>query len=236
MLIKGAKGVRKAILVAAPGVGVLVAILVAAGQLEDPSYVLSDFDIKYPGGADHSGNESADLAQVTFVSYWPDGDYPGAAQCEIVVNDVSGAPVGKVDFGLNSGTDGVRSHPVDIAVSGSPVAAEGSCNDLGTEVGGSGYSFELVTITPVVFEEYETEGLAPEEIPSRSKVTFEVRVTAEGADSDFRACFLVVTRTDGSVDPPLQYNILGGGGSMTFEVEGAPETIADATMTSEPFD
>jgi hypothetical protein len=192
-----------------------------ARPVRERSYELNDIKFEV----------STEVAEVTFLSHWPKSGYPGAAQCWIVLKDASGSPVGEVDFGLNSGTDGVRTKDIQVPLSGTPVSGEGWCNDLGAAVGGAGYSFDLVSITPVVFDPAETAGLAPDEIPSRSQITFDVTIVTDGADAEFRTCFLEVTRTDGSIDEPHRYDILGGGGSMTFQVHGAPETIANAQVT-----
>jgi hypothetical protein len=46
-----------------------------------------------------------------------------------------------------------------------------------------------------------------------------------------RTCYLVVSRDDGTEDPPIRYNVLWGEEPMIFDVDGAPNTVAGGKVT-----
>jgi hypothetical protein len=199
---------------------------------EGDTYALSAFRIVFPYDSARSDvSPSHDAAAVTFTTRWPDTGFPGGAKCRLSLSGSGGEEVGTLHFQLISGTDGTTSRPMLVPVSGRPISAEGSCQDDPDETSiGSGYLFTGPTSITT-----SANSITGEVIPGLSEVVFDVRWERPGQNPGMRTCFLVVTRTDGTHDAPLEYGMLVGEGALTFDVKGAPDTVADARATCGPF-
>jgi len=217
-------------------VGTIVgaAIPVAVATItDDATYGLSDFNIVYPyeDFQDENASLREQTAQVTFVAHWPSGGFPGGASCQLLLSSADGAEVGRLQFDLVSGTDGVITGPVVVPVSGSPTSAAGSCQDAPEEVStGVGYVFSRPTIDSAI------DPVTNATMRDFTQLTFDVRWHEPGSNPGFRTCYLVTLRTDGTQDPPVKYNVLGGPGQITFDVKATPETVAGGTVTCGPFE
>lgn len=212
------------------GAAIPMAVATIANQ---GTYTLSDFSIVYPYEDFQAENASLgeQTAQVTFVAHWPSGGFPGGASCQLLLSSADGTEVGRLQFDLVSGTDGVITGPVVVSVSGSPTSAAGSCQDAPDEVStGVGYVFIRPTIASAI------DPVTDAAIPDFTQLTFDVTWHEPGSDPGLRTCYLVTLRTDGTQDLPVKYNVLAGPGQITFDVKGAPETVAGGTVTCGPFE
>lgn len=102
-----------------------------------PSYELSNFKIQYPyvDPRDEYAERPVDRSGQAAVSYdseWAGDGFPGTAECVIVLYGKKGQKVGRVEFSLKSYSrraPGGNAFWPQIAVSGRPVSAGGSCAD-----------------------------------------------------------------------------------------------------------
>jgi hypothetical protein len=220
-------------------IGALVGITAAAtiplaiGAIaNEPTYVLSEFAIEHP--YDDPRDEvqpTVGLAAVSFVAHWPEGQFPGAADCELSLFASDGSSVGTLEFELVMGTDGARAPSMVLPVSAPPSRSAASCTDRAGEVAaGAGYVFSGPTSVAAA-----RNSLTDKTIPNITEVEFGVRWMGESSPG-LRTCYLTVSRRDGTTDEPLKFNVLWGEGPLTFDVQGPPTTVLGALVTCRPFE
>lgn len=215
------------------GITAAATIPLAIGAIaNEPTYALSEFAIEHP--YDDPRDEvppTAQLAAVSFVARWPEGQFSGTADCELSLFAADGSSVGVLAFDLVMGTDGERAPAMVLPVSAPPSRAEASCTDRTDEVASeTGYVFSGPTSVAAA-----RNSLTDKMIPNITEVAFNVRWQGETSPG-LRTCYLRVSRRDGTTDEPLKFNVLWGEGPLTFDVQGAPTTVLGAVVTCRPFE
>lgn len=213
------------------GLAIGVAVPFAVHAVADEStYGLSDFKVAYPYDDPRPG-EPDDRAAVTFDSHWLTGEFPGAANCHVSLQAADGAEVGALDFELLSGTDGATSGNLLVDVKGTPATAMGSCaGGIGEVAGGPGYVFSDPSVQAVL------DPKTGEAIPSISELNFKVAWADQGSPG-LRTCYVTIDRTEGPSDEPFKYNVLTGDDtSITFDVQGGPDTVSGGAVTCGRFE
>jgi hypothetical protein len=206
--------------------------LAIAAIANQPTYVLSEFAVEHP--YDDPRDEvppSGELASISFVADWPNGQFPGTADCQLSLFASDGSPVGTLAFDLVMGTNGARAPSMVVPVSAAPSRAEASCTDRADEVAsGAGYVFSGPTSVVAAIDP-----MSDKAIPDITEVEFDVRW--EGVSSPgLRTCYLTVLRSDGTSDAPLKMGVLVGEGPVTFDVRGTPNTVLGAEVTCGPLE
>lgn len=115
-----------------------------------------------------------------------------------------------------------------VAVTGEPTDATTSCVDRLVDDDGAGYVLDGPTKIQAATDVY---GDVNDRV---AEVTFDVRWQTD-ADPGLRICYLVVSRDDGTQDPPIKQNVLIGEHPVTFDVAGPAETIQDAGVECGPL-
>jgi hypothetical protein len=196
------------------------------------TYTLTQFRIGYPyKDRRRDGPWSDNKAAISFIAEWPEGGFPGTADCELTLTGRNGQEVGTPRFDLVGGKNGGRSRLV-VPVTGEPTAATGSCLDRSEEdPTGPGY---VITGPTEIAAAVDT--ISGETINRVTELTFDVEWDNAVTNPGLRTCYLIVARSDGTEDPPVKYNLLVGQSPITFDVEGRPDSVSDASVTCGPFE
>jgi hypothetical protein len=113
----------------------------------EKTYELTEFEIQYPyreALRDGSTAEDQSRAGVRYDATWATAEYPGPADCQVVLRDADGEEVGEASFEWDSLEATTRlSSFQDIPVTEEPVEASGTCAQ-GRYEPSRGYSFERV--------------------------------------------------------------------------------------------
>ena len=196
-----------------------------------PAYRFSDYEIQYPymkPGIVSGEN----VASVSMISHWANGEYPGYAEfCKVTFTNSAGEIVGSVPFGHDNATDG---SPLDVEgkVSGEPAHAEAECGSSVYE-GGPGYEKTGPAVISEASPPLEFEGEAFED---RAKV--EIPVTSQGSFSPaMRECDFTAIKADGTSEAvgSFEVNLGPGDDVMTLELEYAPEDLRDVDFECRPL-
>lgn len=194
---------------------------------ERATYTLTDFEITYPYDDPRSDvPPSSRLAEVTYRIQWPSDGYPGNANCHLRLAGSEGQMVGSLRFGLDSASNDVHTRGMKVPVKAPPVSATGSCEPGDPYLPGPGYFFEGPTSVSEVIN--PTTG---EVVPGRTELTFQVSWERPEISPGFRQCQLIVSRTDGTEDPPLNFGVAISEGPETLNVAADPTTVEDARVT-----
>lgn len=225
----------KSFLIAAVvGVVSVTVIPAALGALsQNSTYSLSDFEIVYPYDDPREEVPPSEAeAAVSFAAHWPQSGFPGSSDCQVALTGTDGQQVGTLEFELLSATDGASPPPLVVPVSGEPIAAAGSCTAKPGEhsTAGAGYVFSGPTSISAATD------VTGQRVPTLTNVEFDVRWEDPSTSPGMRTCYLVVSRSDGTEDPPTKYNMLVGQRPVTFDVQGGRETVTGAEVTCGPFE
>lgn len=210
-----------------------IMMLRLGAQAQGAGYVLTDFEIVHPYDDPRVDVPPADdLAAVSFVAHWPESGFPGTADCQLTLTGADGKDVGSMSFNLVSGTDGGASGPIIATVSGKPISATATCadtSDPGEDSSGSGY-----VVTGPTEIAAPVDPATKETIAGVTDLQFDVKWENAGVSPGMRSCQLVVERTDGTIDAPIDFLMLSGEEPITKRVDGPPDTVSGARITCGP--
>lgn len=220
------------IVVVAALLGVLAASasrhVITSAAAGEPGYTLSGFEIAYPYDDPREAvGPDEGTATLSFVAGWASGDYPGNVPCQVILQDDAGREVGGLSFDLDNATDGSRTIPMTVAVSGQPRSASGTCGEANYGPG-PGYVFSDLVSKEASEGRGHVEG---------TKLTFDV-AWEDGPEVDpgMRTCYLRVTRTDGTEDAARRLDINISQDAQAFYVPGKPDSIRTASIDCGPME
>lgn len=111
------------------------------------TYLLTDLLVSYPYASTFAEGDEGRLAGVSFIPRWSGPNYPGRAECHLILRAADGVIVGETDISVSvPEPHRTRTPWTPVPVSGSPAFAEGSCSEAIYEPG-QGYSFEFLGAT-----------------------------------------------------------------------------------------